>query len=98
MPKTPAEMQLLYFHMMYYLPIPQIWMTTMNLLFIITGTVGVQLFMEVLLSALKDNIWYTKWKNRFIHSFSCSVLFFVSLAICIDTVSTYIICRFKSWY
>lgn len=73
--------------MLTYLPIPHAWMTVMNLLFAITGTVGVQLLMEVPLSALKDNIWYRKWKNRYVHSLCCSVLFMVSLIICIDAVS-----------
>lgn len=86
-PQTPAEFQLLYFNMVHHLPLPQVWMTIMNLLFIITGTVSVQLLMEVLLTTLRDNVWLTVWKNRFLHCISCVVLFLISLVICIDTVS-----------
>lgn len=86
-PQTPAEIQLLYFNMMHYLPVPQVWMSFMNLLFIIMGTVSVQLLMEVLLTTLKDNVWLTDWRNRFLHCISCVVLFLISLVICIDTVS-----------
>lgn len=83
-PRTPAELQLLYFNMMNFLDTPQAWMCFINLLFVITGTVSVQLAMEVLLTTLRDNV--THWKNRFLHAISCGSLFLISLVICTDTV------------
>lgn len=94
-PKTPAEVQLLYFNLMYYLPAPQVWMSLVNLLFIITGTVSVQLYLEVLFVTLKDNFWGTKWKNRFIHLICCSILLMVSLMICLGIVSALLEDRHK---
>lgn len=81
LPRSAVEIQLLYFDMLHHLPAPQIWMIGINILLVITGTVGTLIYLEVLFCTFSDN-WTFKASKKCVYFVSCLALFVLSLGTC----------------